>query len=116
MRSVPLSPRALEILKALEAPRRADGLVWGRIPDGRRAFRTAAKAAGLERLWLHLFRHLFASRLAERGAGRADLRDAGGWSSSRMADRYTHTRMERLRELVEGSAGRTQSGRTETGG
>jgi integrase len=109
MRPVPLSPRALEVLELL--PKRKDGLVWGKIPDGRRAFRTAAKAAGLERVWLHLFRHLFASRLAERGAGRADLRDAGGWSSSRMADRYTHSRMDRLRELVEGPiAGRTRGG------
>jgi integrase len=103
MRPVPLSTRALAILDAL--PARTDGLVFGTLPDPRSAFRTAAKAAGLERLWLHLFRHLFASRLAERGAGRADLRDAGGWSSSRMADRYTHTRMERLRDLVEGPTG-----------
>lgn len=101
MRALPLSPRALEIVRAL--PRRADGLVFGRIPDPRRAFRTAAKAAGLERVWLHLFRHLFASRLAERGAGRAELREAGGWSSGRMADRYTHARMERLRALISGT-------------
>jgi integrase len=109
MRPVPLSSRALAILDAL--PARTDGLVFGTLPDPRSAFRTAAKAAGLERVWLHLFRHLFASRLAERGAGRADLRDAGGWSSSRMADRYTHTRMERLRDLIEGPTG-ADSGRS----
>jgi integrase len=112
MRPFPLSARALEILAAL--PQREDGLVFGRIPDARRAFRRAAVAAGLERVWLHLFRHLFASRLSERGAGRAELRDAGGWSSSRMADRYTHARMERLRQLVEepaaAPAGRTRDG------
>jgi integrase len=108
LRPIPLSPRALEILDAL--PARDDGKVFGRIPDARRAFKTAAKAAGLERVWLHLFRHLFASRLAERGAGRAELRDAGGWASSRMADRYTHARLERLRQLIDVSEGRTGSG------
>jgi integrase len=114
MRTIPLSARAVELLAAL--PRRPDGFVFGRIPDGRRAFARAAKAAGLERTWLHLFRHLFASRLAERGAGRADLREAGGWSSSRMADRYTHARLERLRELVEGDKGHARRTEKETGG
>ena len=114
MRAVPLSSHALAILKAL--PARPDGLVWGKVPDGRRAFATAAKAAGVERVWLHLFRHLFASRLAERGAGRAELRDAGGWTSSRMADRYTHSRMGRLHALVEGTPGDTRQAPEETGG
>jgi integrase len=111
MRPIPLSSRAQEILDAL--PARPDGRLFGDIGDPRAAFRTAAKAVGLERLWLHLWRHLFASRLAERGAGRHDLRDAGGWSSSRMADRYTHTRMDRLRELIEGPTPRPEA---KTGG
>jgi integrase len=105
-RPIPLSPRATDILAAL--PKRDDGLVFGRIPDARRAFSRAAKAAGLERVWLHLFRHLFASRLSERGAGRAELREAGGWSSSRMADRYTHARLDRLRGLISGPEGHTR--------
>jgi integrase len=100
MRPVVLSTRALELLD--QVPHRLDGLVFGPVPDARRAFATAAKAAGLQRVWLHLFRHLFASRLAERGAGRHELTEAGGWSSGRMADRYTHARLERLRALVEG--------------
>jgi integrase len=103
MRALPLSPRAIEILK--ELPERKDGLVFGPIPDARRAFRRAAKSAGLERVWLHLFRHLFASRLDELGASRAELREAGGWSSTRMVDRYTHARLGRLRTLIDGSQG-----------
>jgi hypothetical protein len=43
------------------------------------------------------------------GAGRHELRDAGGWSSGRMADRYTHARMERLRELIGGNGPATFS-------
>lgn len=100
MHAIPLSARALAVVEAM--PARSDGLLFGPLPDPRSAFRTAAKALGMERIWLHLFRHLFASRLSERGAGRAELRDAGGWSSGRMADRYTHARMERLRSLIEG--------------
>lgn len=58
-------------------PRRLDGFVFGRIPDARRAFQTAAKAAGLGRLCPPL-PDLFASRLADRGAGRHELTEAGG--------------------------------------
>lgn len=114
LRPIPLSARALELLDQL--PEREDGLVFGPIPDPRRAFARAARAAGLDRVWLHLFRHLFASRLAERGAGRAELRDAGGWSSSRMPDRYTHARMERLRALVDPVPGHAPGTDTKTGG
>ena len=53
-REVALTRRALEILEQL--PKRKDGLVFGPVPDSRRAFRAAAKAAGLERVWLHLMR------------------------------------------------------------
>jgi integrase len=113
LRPVVLSSHALEVLEQL--PVRLDGLVFGKVPDARRAFATAAKAAGLQRVWLHLFRHLFASRLAERGAGRHELTEAGGWSSGRMADRYTHARMERLRDLVEGEQPKSShSPRTQT--
>jgi integrase len=106
MRPVILSALAVQLLESL--PRRIDGAVFGKVPDPRRAMKTAARAAGVPRLWLHLFRHLFASRLAERGAGRHELRDAAGWSSSRMADRYTHARLERLRELVEEPQGQVE--------
>ena len=114
MRPIPLSPRARDLLKGL--PRREDGLVFGPIGDPRAAFRTAARAAGLQKVWLHLWRHLFATRLSERGAGRHELRDAGGWSTSRMADRYTHARMERLRELISGPEERTEDGKAKTDG
>lgn len=114
MRAVVLSPLALDILAKL--PKREDGLVFGPIPDARRAFRAAAAAGGLDRVWMHLFRHAFASRLAERGAGNHELRDAGGWSSSRMADRYTHARLDRLRQLVSGNGPATLAPETAAGG
>jgi integrase len=114
-RSVPLSRRALEILDGL--PKRSDGLVFGPVGDPRRAFARAAKAAGLERVWLHLFRHLAASSAAARGFSTADLVAFGGWSGSRMADRYTHTHHRRMLALLDGGeAGGTPQAPTKTGG
>lgn len=101
LRASPLSREALAILEAL--PRRPDGYVFGKVGDPRRSFRTAAKAAGLERVWLHLFRHVGASRFAGRpGAGMHDLKAFGGWTSTRMAERYSHTTTKRLLDLLDG--------------
>lgn len=99
-RSVPLSRRALELYEA--AARRKDGLVFGPVGDPRKALKRAAAAAGLERVWLHLFRHLAASRAAAAGFSTADLVAFGGWSGSRMADRYTHTHHRRMLALLDG--------------
>ena len=99
-RGVPLSRRAVEILAAVPEAKRT-GLVFGLVGDPRRAFKTAAKAAGLDRVWMHLFRHLAASSMAARGASTADLVSFGGWSSSRMADRYSHTHHKRLLAVLD---------------
>ena len=94
-----LSARAQEILDGL--PRRRDGLVFGKVGDARRAFKRAAAAAGLERVWTHLFRHLGASRFSETGAGTADVQAFGGWTTTRMAERYVHTRRSHLLSLLD---------------
>jgi integrase len=98
-RTVALTRRALEILAAL--PERKDGLVFGRIPDPRRAFAAATKAAGLERVWLHLMRHVGATETGRAGASLADLMGFGGWASIRMAQRYTHTDHRRQVEIAD---------------
>ena len=98
-RSVLLTERARSVLNSL--PRRDDGFVFGPVGDPRRAFRRAAEAAGLERVWMHLFRHLAASRLADTGASPAQLQRFGGWSAARMAEHYTHVSDDRLRDLME---------------
>lgn len=114
-RAVPLSRRALEIIDA--QTRRPDGLVFGPVGDPRRAFKRAAAAAGLERVWLHLFRHLAASRAAAAGFSTADLVAFGGWSGSRMADRYTHTHHRRMLDLLDGAdKGSTREAPKTTGG
>lgn len=96
-REVALTRRALELLEQL--PQRTDGLVFGPIPDARRAFRAAAKAAGLERVWLHLMRHVGATETGRVGASLADIMRFGGWASPRMAQRYTHSDHRRQLEL-----------------
>lgn len=98
-RPVLLSPRAAEILAAL--PQRPDGYVFGPIPDPRKAFARGAKASGVERVWLHLFRHVWASETAEAGATGPELQALGGWSDARMVGRYTHARAQRLRDLAD---------------
>lgn len=99
LRSAALSRPATAILGAMTI--RPDGFVFGRIPDPRRAFARAAKAAGVERVWLHLMRHTAATRVGRAGASLADLMGFGGWSSIRMAQRYTHTDHRRQLELVD---------------
>lgn len=99
LREVPLNGRALEVLEQL--PKRKDGLVFGPVPDARRAFRAAAKAAGLERVWLHLMRHVGATETGRVGASLADIMRFGGWASPRMAQRYTHSDHRRQLELQE---------------
>jgi integrase len=103
LRSIALSVEAMRIL---DAPwvRRSDGLVFGPVPDPRRAFARAAKHAGLERVWLHLMRHTAATRVGRAGASLADLMGFGGWASMRMAQRYTHTDHRRQLELVDRAA------------
>ena len=96
-REVALTRRALEILEAL--PKRADALVFGPVPDARRTFRAAAKAAGLERVWLHHMRHVGATETGRVGASLADLMRFGGWASPRMATRYTHSDHRRQLEI-----------------
>lgn len=118
-REVALSLRAMEVLKQLGKKKRKDGLVLGPIPDARRAFRAAAKASGIERVWLHLMRHVGATETGRVGASLADVMRFGGWASPRMAQRYTHSDRQRQLELQDRrAAARAQPAPTEktTGG
>lgn len=100
LRPVALSRAAAGVLFA-PLVRRPDGFVFGPVPDPRRAFERAAKATGLERVWLHLMRHTAATNVGRAGASLADLMGFGGWSSVRMAQRYTHTDHRRQLEIVD---------------
>jgi integrase len=104
-RPVPVSRHAAEVLSGIA--RRLDGMILGNVGDPRRAFAAAAQAAGLERVWMHLFRHVAASSFAAKGATTADLVAFGGWSGSRMVEKYVRTHHRRMLAVMDGASGDT---------
>lgn len=95
-RAVPLSSKALDVLKAL--PRAIKGPV---LPVERltlyHAFIAAAKRAGLEDYTFHDLRHEALSRLAERGDFSVlELAAVSGHKTLQMLKRYTHLQAENL--------------------
>lgn len=68
-------------------------------------FKPACQRAGIpvdqiRQLW-HCARHTFASRMASLQYKEKAIMDAGGWSSSKAAQRYTHLHDEALKEAAE---------------
>lgn len=94
-RDVPLSPRALDALRAL--PRRLDGLVIGLTPDGlTQAWERARDDAEAKGLRLHDVRHEAISRLFERGWSVAEVAAVSGHKTWTQLRRYTQLRAEAL--------------------
>lgn len=99
-RSVPLAPRALEVLKAL--PRSIDGTV---IPVERmtlyHVFAAALKRAKVTNFTFHDLRHEGLSRLAERGDFSVlEMSAVSGHKTLQMLKRYTHLQAEKLAEKL----------------
>ena len=102
-RTVPLSARALEVLRSLAIRSDAKGKVFG-IEVGRavtHAFAKVCKIAGLEDIRFHDLRHEATSRLFER----TDLRDieiasVTGHRTMEMLKRYAHLRAVDLAERL----------------
>jgi len=93
-RDVPLSSRAIEVLRSL--PRQIDGRVFAVAQDRFiRGFAAACRRAGIEGLKFHDLRHEAASRLAERLSAH-ELCKMLGWRTMQMALRYYHPRAEDL--------------------
>lgn len=95
-RTVPLSSRAVEILRAL--PRRIDGRVWAlKRPDGiTQAFDRVCRRGGIEGLHFHDLRHEATSRLFEKGLNIMEVASITGHKDLKMLRRYTHLRAEDL--------------------
>ena len=94
-RPVPLSSRAIKLLKAL--PRRIDGGVFGMLPDSiTRAFDRACQRAGVEHLRFHDLRHEATSRLFEKGLNPMEVASITGHKTLQMLKRYTHLKVEDL--------------------
>lgn len=94
-RRVPLSPAALDALRAL--PRRLDGRVIGLTADGlTQAWERACRAAGARGLRFHDLRHEAISRLFERGWSVAEVAAVSGHKTWTQLRRYTQLKAEHL--------------------
>ncbi|MBU2804920.1 site-specific integrase, partial [Acidithiobacillus ferridurans] len=98
-RDVPLSSRAVEVLKGL--PRSMDGRVFGTTYEGiHQAFVRACRRAGIDGLRFHDLRHEATSRLFERGLNPMQVAAITGHKTLQMLKRYTHLRAEDLAKLL----------------
>ena len=66
-----------------------------------RAFYSASKQAGIQKLRFHDLRHTFATRLVQAGADIYTVQRLGSWKTISMVMRYAHHYPESLRSGVE---------------
>ncbi|MGE4506528.1 MAG: site-specific integrase [Desulfovibrionaceae bacterium] len=101
-RTVPLSPAALEILKAL--PRDIQGSVFKMSPDSiTKAFRRATAEADITGLTFHDLRHEAISRFFENtDLDAIEIAQISGHKSMQMLKRYSHLRTARLADRLAG--------------
>jgi integrase len=98
-RAVPLSTRALELLKSL--PARIDGRVFSISPQSvSNYFPRACEAAGVVNLHYHDLRHEATSRLFERGLDIMEVAAITGHKTLAMLKRYTHLSPENLADKL----------------
>lgn len=104
---VPLSPRAIEVLRAL--PRSVDGRVFPMSPNGfRQAFARARKKAGLEHFRFHDTRHERVSSLVEAGWSDSAVMTMSGHKDPKSLKRYANLRPDHLAdELAKLERGKT---------
>ena len=96
-RNVPLSSRAVEIIRALPRQLSDAAPLFPVHQDAvMRAFRQACTDAGIDNLKFHDLRHEAASRLFERGLGIMEVAAITGHKTLNMLKRYTHLRAEDL--------------------
>jgi integrase len=109
--AVPLSERAVEVLKAQKAeqktqPEKSSRWVFAKAgkpvhQTSTRAWRDALDRAGIEDFCWHDLRHTWASWHVQDGTPLHVLQELGGWSSIRMVQRYAHLSGEHLRAWVD---------------
>lgn len=98
-RAVPLSSRALELLKGL--PTRLDGRYFSLSPQSvSNYFPRACAAAGVKDLRYHDLRHEATSRLFERGFTMMEVASITGHKTLSMLKRYTHLSPDDLAEKL----------------
>ena len=102
-RDVPLSRRAIEVLKRRGQVRKLnDDRVFGIEPNGiSQAFSRVCKRAGIEDLRFHDLRHEATSRLFERGLDLMQVAAITGHKTLQMLKRYTHLKAEDLARMLD---------------
>jgi len=94
-REVPLSPRALDILKHL--PSSTDAYVFPLTKESlRRTWGTACRRAGITNLRFHDLRHEATSRFFEHGLNVMEVASITGHRDLRMLKRYTHLKASNI--------------------
>ena len=94
-REVPLSPRALDILKHL--PSSTDVYVFPLTKESlRRTWGTACRRAGITNLRFHDLRHEATSRFFEHGLNVMEVASITGHRDLRMLKRYTHLKASNI--------------------
>ena len=107
--AVPLSPEAVRVLKRWKGKHETHVFVFHKKPVyqvATKAWRAAAKAAGLEGLRFHDLRHTWASWQVQAETPLSVVQELGGWSSFEMVRRYAHLSPGHLRKY----AGRVKIG------
>lgn len=113
--ALPLSLRALTILRAWKGKHPERVFVFRKKPfsdSNGLYFKKATKAAGLEWLRWHDFRHTWASWHVQSGTPLHVLQELGGWKSLAMVQRYAHLSTEHLRAFAEHRSGTPRARRT----
>jgi integrase len=89
-RGVPLSNRAVEVLRAL--PPSTNGRVFGELTREalKQSFNRAARRTGITGLRVHDLRHEATSRLFEKGLNVMEVAFVTGHKTLQMLKRYTH--------------------------
>lgn len=94
-RTIPLSTRAIEILK--KHPRNVSGKVFSMRPDSiTQAFDRICRKAHIENLRFHDLRHEATSRFFEKGLNIMEVSSITGHKDLAMLKRYTHLKAEDL--------------------
>lgn len=108
--AIPLSPRAVQIIRARRGAHHEHVFTFRRGPKGRELpledangaiFKAAARAAGVPWLRWHDLRHTWASWHVQRGTPLHVLKELGGWKSLAMVQRYAYLSTVHLREFVD---------------
>lgn len=93
-RTIPLSPRALEIIQN-DMP--STGYIWNIKPDSiTHAFERVCRKANIQDLRFHDLRHEATSRLFEKGLNIMEVSCITGHRDLKMLKRYTHLKAENL--------------------